>query len=133
MGKTCQKRKPLKSAAVKRGLLSVAGGLGVGFLNGVFGGGGGMLCVPLLEKGLKEKTKTAHATAILIILPICIVSAVLYGLGGNIPWQAALYTAIGVFAGGILGAKLLKKLPEKAVGIVFAALMIAAGIMMTVR
>ncbi len=121
-----------KPATAKNVVCSVAGGAGVGFLNGFFGGGGGMLCVPLLNKLLKEETKTAHATAILIILPICIVSAVIYVWNGYFEGLPTLYTGIGVVAGGIAGALLLKVLPAKAVSVVFALLMIAAGIKMMI-
>ena len=41
----------------------------VGFVNGFFGGGGGMLLVPLLEKAMKCPVKKSHATAIAISYP----------------------------------------------------------------
>ena len=116
-----------------RNLWAPLGGTAIGFINGFFGGGGGMLCVPLLDKVLKEETKTAHATAILIILPISIVSAVIYIIGGHFMWQPALITSAGVVAGGVGGAFLLKVLPPKAVGLVFSLVMITAGVYMMVR
>jgi len=112
--------------------LMAVGGAFIGFINGFFGGGGGMLCVPLLNKGLKEKTKTAHASTILVILPITIVSAIMYSLKGHFVMMPSLITMAGVVTGGILGAKLLKKLPAKAIGFVFATLMLAAGIKLVI-
>ena len=106
----------------------VIGGLGVGFANGFFGGGGGMLCVPLLDKLLKEKTKVAHATAMLIILPISIASAITYVTNGYFDLKLTLIVGGGVIAGGIAGALLLKKLKSGVVSIIFAVLMMAAGI-----
>lgn len=106
----------------------IAGGLGVGFANGFFGGGGGMLCVPLLDKALKAPTKVAHATAMLIILPISIASAITYVSGGYFDLRLTLIVGGGVVAGGIAGALLLKKLRSGVVAIIFALLMIAAGI-----
>lgn len=48
-------------------------GTAVGLANSLFGGGGGMIAVPLLQRtGLDEKR--AHATAILLILPISLFS-----------------------------------------------------------
>ncbi len=106
----------------------ILGGIGVGFINGFFGGGGGMLCVPLLNKVLGEKTKPSHATAMLIILPISIASAVTYVSSGYFDLKLTLIVGGGVIAGGIAGALLLKKLNSSVISIVFALLMIAAGI-----
>ncbi len=106
----------------------IAGGIGVGFINGFFGGGGGMLCVPLLNKVLDEETKPSHATAMLIILPISIASAVTYVASGFFDLKLTLMVGGGVVAGGIVGALLLKKLNSSVISIIFAILMIAAGI-----
>lgn len=111
--------------------IMVLGGCAVGFVNGFFGGGGGMLCVPLLSGPLGEPTKTAHATAMLIILPISVASAITYVSGGIFDLSLCLKVGIGVLAGGIIGAVLLKKLNSTVVAIVFAIVMAAAGVRMT--
>ncbi len=110
--------------------VKIGGGLLIGLVNGFFGGGGGMLCVPLLEKVLHEPTKKAHATAILVILPISIASAVMYLINGYFSLFGTLTTGMGVIAGGTVGALLLKKLPSFAVGIIFALMMIGVGLRM---
>lgn len=109
---------------------SVITGIIAGTVNGLFGGGGGMIVVPMLMIFLKKEAKTAHATAILIILPLSIVSAIFYALFGNLDVSVALPTTIGVAAGGAIGAFLLSKLSSKYVVIIFAAVMIAAGVKM---
>lgn len=106
----------------------VGSALAIGAVNGLFGGGGGMLCVPLLQKVLHLETKKAHATAILLILPITIGSAIAYGLNGYFEFSPITFISIGVLVGGVAGALLLKILPEQIVGIVFAILMIIAGV-----
>ncbi|MBQ9713939.1 MAG: sulfite exporter TauE/SafE family protein [Clostridia bacterium] len=99
----------------------------VGLANSVFGGGGGMLAVPMLIKiGLQEKE--AHATAILLILPVSFLSFLLYVARGAYDLSVLIPTAIGVTVGGWLGAKWLGKLPVRAVNLAFAALQAAAGI-----
>lgn len=101
-------------------------GVAVGAANSLFGGGGGMLAVPLLQKtGLDEKR--AHATAILVILPVSLVSFLFYFFRGYYNAQVLIPTALGVTAGGILGAKLLGKLSEKSVAAVFSLLQLVAG------
>ena len=105
----------------------VACGVAVGAANSLFGGGGGMIAVPLLQKtGLTEKR--AHATAILLILPISLLSFLLYVLQGFYRPSVLIPTSLGVTAGGFLGAKLLGKMPDKTVRLVFAALQITAGV-----
>ena len=101
----------------------------VGLANGLFGGGGGMIAVPMLQgTGLEEKN--AHATAILLILPVSLLSFVLYAWKGLYDFSVLIPTAIGVTAGGLLGAWLLGRLPVKTVNIIFAFLQAAAGLSM---
>ncbi len=104
----------------------VCGGA-VGLANSLFGGGGGMLAVPML-KGTGLDEKGAHATAILLILPVSLLSFLLYAFKGLYSPAVLLPTAIGVSAGGLLGAKLLCKLPIKIVKLVFTLLQLAAGV-----
>ena len=108
-------------------ITSMACGIAVGAANSLFGGGGGMLAVPLLQKtGLDEKR--AHATAILVILPISLLSFLVYALRGFCDFSVLIPTAIGVVLGGMVGAKLLGKAPVAVVNLLFAILQLAAGI-----
>ncbi len=111
----------------KEKMVSLSCGVAVGAANSLFGGGGGMLAVPLLQKtGLSEKR--AHATAILVILPVSLVSFLVYALRGFCHFAVLIPTAVGVTFGGALGARLLGKLPTKIVNLVFAFLQLIAGI-----
>ncbi len=112
----------------KQILLLILAGAITGIINGFFGGGGGMIVVPMLTLFLGYTQKQAHSTAILIILPITILSSVLYFLNGNFNFEVGLPTAIGVFAGGLLGAFLLKKASSKIITIIFAITMAIAGV-----
>ena len=106
----------------------LAGGGAVGLVNGVFGGGGGMIAVPLLERIERRGTAAAHATAIACILPASLESVIVYLWAGLVPWHIFLPVAIGAGLGGVLGAKLLPVLPARAVNILFALLMLLAGV-----
>ena len=101
-------------------------GVVVGAANSLFGGGGGMIAVPMLAKTGMDN-KRAHATAILPILPVSLLSFILYAVKGFYEPSVLIPTALGVTAGGLLGAKLLGKLPEKTVNLIFAALQLIAG------
>ena len=108
-------------------LICIGAGAISGAVNGIFGGGGGMIIVPILSKLLKYKEKEAHATAILIILPLSIVSGILYFVFGNFDFLAGLPVVIGVLIGGIIGAIMLSKLSSKWIMLIFSIIMAIAG------
>ena len=86
-----------------------------------------MIAVPMLERtGLTEKR--AHATAILLILPVSLLSFLLYAWKGLYDLSVLIPTSLGVTAGGFLGAAMLGRLPVKAVNLTFAFLQAAAGV-----
>lgn len=107
---------------------AVFAGFLTGGVNGLFGGGGGMVAVPLMKNLLGYDEKRSHATAILVIAPICAASAVIYIINGYFSPQVVIPAAIGSVAGGLIGALLLDKLPEFIVNAVFIAVMLAAGL-----
>ena len=114
----------------KQKTYSIITGIIAGFINGLFGGGGGMIVVPLLIWLLKYEEQKAHATAILIILPLSILSGLLYATFGNVKLNVLLPSGIGVIVGGIVGSFLLKKLSAKWLTIIFSIAMLAAGVRM---
>lgn len=108
-------------------IIIIAGGIITGFLNGLFGSGGGTVIVPFMEEFLGVDEHKSHATAILIILFFTIVSLFFYGKSGNLDYSLAIKVSIGGIAGGIIGAKLLKKLSGKIIRRIFGSFMILAA------
>ena len=105
-------------------------GIICGFLNGLFGAGGGSVVVPAMEKCLDIDEKKSHATAIGIILIMSIVSSFLYIRNGFFDLKLwALVTAGGV-AGGFVGANALNKIPKKWLKIIFGAVIAVTAIKM---
>ncbi len=131
-GRKAQKVKNENEAEKAKKMQCVLTGAVAGFINGLFGGGGGMIVVPLLTYFLKMEPKKAHATAILIILPMSIVSGLLYASNKSLDLALTIPTAIGVTAGGTLGALALNKLSGKWISIIFSIAMAAAGLKMLV-
>lgn len=113
-------------------LILIAIGLVIGFINGFLGAGGGILLVPMLTMVLKEPTKVAHATAVVIILPLCIASGVVYILKGLYHFDIGWKILIGTVSGGVLGTFLLKKLTNDWLSLIFALVMIVAGVYLCV-
>lgn len=103
-------------------------GLIVGVANGLFGAGGGTLLVPVLDKFIP--TQKAHATALAVILPLSVVSAIVYVFGVDVNWSAVLWVSAGGVCGGVVGAKLLSKISGAWLNIIFAGFMAAAALRM---
>lgn len=112
--------------------LGVILSLAVGAINGLFGGGGGMLVVPLLTLLMGLDEKRAHSGAILVILPLSLVSGIIYLVRGDFTLYEGGLVSAGVILGGIIGTFAMKKLSDNTLAIIFYAIMIAAGISMFV-
>ena len=89
-------------------LFCIAGGA-AGLVNGLFGGGGGSILVPLLVGLCKLEPRRAFATSVAIILPLCVVSLWFYIRKGALDLTAAAPYVIGGAAGGWLGGKLFQR------------------------
>ena len=64
-------------------------GMVAGLFNGMFGSGGGMVVVPMLEKsGIGPKK--SHATSIVIIAILSVFSLIGYFFGGHIDFKNTL-------------------------------------------
>ena len=94
----------------KEGLYRLAGGA-AGFINGLFGGGGGMVLVPLLLKGGELKAKQTFASAVAIIFPICAVSFFAQLFFVEFPWAMSVPYLVGGAAGGLVGGRLFRNMP----------------------
>ncbi len=106
---------------------AIAGGL-AGAANGLFGAGGGLFLVPLLIGWIGMEQKKAFATSVAIILPLSIVSYALFCLkGGNI-WAEALPYLIGGVVGGLLSAKLFRKVSAVWLHRAFGILLLYGGV-----
>lgn len=114
-------------------VLLIVLGIVVGFVNGFLGAGGGMILVPLIILVLKLDTKVAHATAILIILPICVISGVVYIFNGAFDLEIFIPCLIGTVVGGVVGTKILSKLKNQIITGIFSVVMIFAGAIMIVK
>lgn len=107
-------------------------GLLAGFVSGFFSTGGGLILVPAFIYLLKVDSKKARGTTIFCILPMVITSSFFYYKGNYIDWKIALFCAIGGTIGGYIGAKLLKRLPEKTIKIIFAIFLLYVGVKMII-
>lgn len=108
-------------------------GLIAGVLNGIFGAGGGLLVVPMLERQGLEPRK-AHATSIAIILPLSLISGGLYLIQGVALDSSQLWTVIPAgLIGAAGGAFLLMKLKNRLLKRIFGVIMILSALRLLFR
>ena len=120
------------TSSKKNNLLTAAAGLAVGIVNGLLGAGGGMIAVPLLKKlGLSQKQ--AHANAVAVILPITVLSAVLYLIRGYVRLSDSLIFIPGGLVGSLIGTYCLKKISPKWLKRIFGGFMVYAGVRLLLR
>ena len=105
----------------------IAGGL-AGVANGLFGAGGGLVLVPLLIGWIGLEEKKAFATSVAIILPLSVASYTVFCLQGGNVWQDALPYLLGGIIGGLLSAKLFKKIPAVWLHRLFGVLILYGGV-----
>jgi uncharacterized membrane protein YfcA len=100
----------------------------IGVLAGVFAGllgvGGGALFVPALVLVLGLGHLEAEATSLLAIVPVALVGALRQRAYGNFHAREALVLGVLAIAGGVVGVVLANALPERALEIGFAALIL---------
>ena len=112
--------------------LTGAAGILVGFLNGLFGSGGGMAAVPLLKAAGVEDRKS-HATSIGIIGSLSVFTLGVYLYEGSVSLSDALPYLPGGIAGAVAGACLLKRLPVKWIRLIFSLLILYASIRLFIK
>lgn len=98
-----------------------------GILNGLFGSGGGIAAVPLLEKSGIEPKKS-HATSVVIIFFLSIAATIGYYVGGRLDFGTALSLIPSGLLGAAIGSILLKKIKNGLLRRIFGIMMIISAV-----
>ena len=100
-----------------------------GVASGLFGIGGGVLLVPILALFFAFGQHRAQGTSLIALIPPTgLLAFFAYAKAGYVSWQTGLLLIPGVFAGGILGGLLAKRLQPRRMRQVFAGLMFVLGV-----
>jgi hypothetical protein len=105
-------------------------GIAAGVIAGLFGVGGGTLFVPALTIFLGLSHIDAEATSLLAIVPVAIVGAWRQRSYGNLDLRDGVTVGVLAAGGAILGVVLANALPERALEIAFAGLLLAVAAQM---
>lgn len=107
-------------------------GILIGFINSLLGAGGGMIAVPLLNNlGLDEKS--SHASAVAVILPLTVISAIIYLVKDYVNLTDTVWFLPTGILGAVIGSFLLKKISPTVLKKIFAVFMLYAGIRLLIR
>lgn len=100
----------------------------IGLINGLFGGGGGILCIPVLKKLLKMEDREAHATAVLVMAIVSIPTLIIYLSTIQFNFSEVIFVTLGSLIGGLIGILLLKKFSNKVINILYIIVLFACAI-----
>ena len=102
-------------------------GVAAGIIAGLLGVGGGTLIVPGLVVFLGLSQIEAEATSLLAIVPTAIVGAWRQDRYGNVRRPDAALLGVLSVGGGTLGVAVANALPERALRLGFAALLVVVA------
>lgn len=108
-------------------IYSLLSGIVVGIVNSLFGAGGGIIAVPILKKAGLEQKK-AQASCLAVILPLTVISMILYLKKGYFNFNDGLRFLPFGLAGTVAGTLLMGKVSNRLLNVLFSALMIYSGI-----
>ena len=112
----------------KQLFIPVSIGLATGFITGIFGGGGGMILVPLLSllPGMQEEN--VFPSSISIILPICVISIFLAQTDQTLSLRQIAPYLTGSLLGGIAAGFWGRKIPTRWLHRILGILVLWGGI-----
>lgn len=112
---------------MKKWWKAAATGIAAGFLNGLFGSGGGMVAVPMFKKsGLS--VKESHATSVLMMAALSAASALIYLSSGRLEFGDALGFIPAGIVGGIVGSLLFKNIKSVTLRRIFGAFIVFSAL-----
>jgi uncharacterized membrane protein YfcA len=126
----------LTGVSAKRLLPRLLGyGLGVGTLSGFFGIGGGFLVVPGLLAATDMPMIAAVGSSLLSVTAFGLTTAASYAFSGLIDWRLAAIFIGGGLAGGMIGARVVKRLStgKETLRLVFSGVVAAVGVYVVFR
>jgi uncharacterized membrane protein YfcA len=108
-------------------------GLVAGVAAGLLGIGGGALFVPALVLVLDLPQVDAEATSLLAVIPVALVGAARQHHYGNVRVRDGLLVGALAVPGAALGVVLVNALPERAIEVAFAALLLWVAVQLVRR
>ncbi len=105
-------------------------GMAAGFMGGYVGVGGGFIMVPLFVSLLGVPMRLASGTSLTAVCILAVPGVVEQAVLGNINFAVGIAMAIGSIPGAVLGANLVKRIPERTLRIFFACFLVVVAIVL---
>jgi len=119
---------PRSESSRDRILKLAAIGTAAGAFSGLFGVGGGTVIVPLLVLWFGFGERLATGTSLAAIVVIALLAAALQGAYGNVEPLKALIVGVPALGGIVAGTALQQRLPERAISLLFATLLVVIAV-----
>lgn len=97
-----------------------------GLMSGYIGVGGGFLMVPMFMQLLNTPMKLTSGTSLIAVMILAIPGTITNAMMGNIDWIAGIFVALGAIPGAVIGSRLISKVPEFQLRLLFSAFLIVA-------
>lgn len=111
----------------------IAIGLIAGFMGGYVGVGGGVIMVPLFISVLGISMREASGTSLVAVCILAVPGVIEQALLGNVHVSVGLAIAVGSMPGSILGASLVKRIPESALRLLFASFLLVVAVILVLN
>lgn len=108
-------------------------GAAVGIVSGYIGLGGGFLMIPLMVSFLRMPMRIASGTSLIAVMILALPATIMQCLLGNVDYLAGIAVACGSIPGALIGARLVSRIPERALRFTFAALLGFVAIMLVAK
>ena len=105
-------------------------GLVAGLASGYVGVGGGFIMVPLMLAVLDIPMSLASGTSLIAIMILAIPGVIEQGLLGNIDYLAGIAIVVGSIPGALVGARLVRVVPERQLRFIFGSFLLVAAVML---
>ncbi|WP_417751845.1 sulfite exporter TauE/SafE family protein [Senegalimassilia anaerobia] len=105
-------------------------GLIAGLASGYVGVGGGFIMVPLMLAVLGIPMSLASGTSLIAIMILAIPGVIEQGLLGNIEYLAGIAIVVGSIPGALVGARLVRMVPERQLRFIFGGFLLVAAVML---
>lgn len=117
----------------KQLLQGAAIGLVAGLASGYVGVGGGFIMVPLMLSIIGIPMRKASGTSLIAVMILAIPGVIEQGIIGNINYLAGIAVVIGTIPGAVIGARLVTKVPERTLRLLFGCFLIVAAVMLVLN
>jgi len=120
--------RPKEKGEIKHWTLGVLSSFFAGMASGMFGIGGGVLKVPIMNLIMEMPIKEAVATSSFMVGLTASSGSMVYAIKGFVDPVLVLGFALGIMPGATIGAKSLKGIKSRYIKLIFSLVLLYAGI-----